>query len=177
MCRLSARHSRSSTTRAAAPYRAPSLTAGRLPGAAGHERVPHHLPGGRRQRRRPDPHRRRHLDRRRCGSPLEHGRQLGRQCGGCGGRHPALPGNVASTTTDNDLLAGTAFASILITGPDYTLAGNAIQLDGNVDASTSHGTTTVSLPLTLGAAANLSGPTTAPGTTTPTPSSTRTLST
>ena len=64
-----------------------------------------------------------------------------------------FPGGVTQTTSTNDFPAGTSFGGILIQGSGYTLSGNAVMLQGGLIDSGSNAT--VSLPITLGAAAGI----------------------
>ena len=69
------------------------------------------------------------------------------------GDNLVFPSDASQTNTNNNFLAGTSFGSIEITGADYTLAGNAVTLQGGL--SDSGGDATVSLPITLGAAQSI----------------------
>jgi len=56
---------------------------------------------------------------------------------------------VTNTTLTNDYAAGTAFGTITIQDPGYTLSGNAIGLDGDLVATYATGSSTVSADLEL----------------------------
>src|SRR5262249_37451521 len=56
----------------------------------------------------------------------------------------------AKLTSTNDLVAGTSFNSLTISGSNYSIGGNGITLTGLLHASQSTGSTTVSLPIDFG---------------------------
>ncbi|HXZ24938.1 MAG TPA: autotransporter-associated beta strand repeat-containing protein, partial [Nitrospiria bacterium] len=62
-----------------------------------------------------------------------------------------FPGGAARLSNNNDIIAGTTFISITISGSGYTLSGNAVTLGGTLTDSTASGSSTIALPITLSA--------------------------
>jgi autotransporter-associated beta strand protein len=67
------------------------------------------------------------------------------------GNDLVFPGSASNLSTSNDIAAGTSFNSITISGSGYTLAGNSITLAGNVSDTSSSGSNTISLAMSMAA--------------------------
>lgn len=65
------------------------------------------------------------------------------------GGNLVFPSGAATLATTNDLIAGTSFLSLKITGSGYTLAGNAISLAGNLTDSDTSGANAISLDIAI----------------------------
>ncbi|MFA4916765.1 MAG: autotransporter-associated beta strand repeat-containing protein, partial [Syntrophales bacterium] len=61
-----------------------------------------------------------------------------------------FPEGASNLSTINDIISGTCFANITISGSGYTLAGNLLGLTGNLTDSAASGGNTISLSLILG---------------------------
>ncbi|WP_422928206.1 beta strand repeat-containing protein [Singulisphaera sp. PoT] len=66
------------------------------------------------------------------------------------GNDLVFPSTAANLSNNNDLTSVDQFASLTIQAGGYTLAGNAINLNGPIDASQATGNSTLSLPIVVG---------------------------